>query len=168
MKTLSNMTVKQQVESKINELAFLYDEEPVCYIEQHDDQGSKVREIDGSYCRRCANEMSHKLDEEHGGAVYHQVCEESMPENEGFSHCAECGCLLGAALILSFDAEDDLDEIITQLREAKDFSDITSEMAWRINQFLRQSESYTRFKNKMAYVDRRLITLFKKSGLTEE
>ena len=109
------------------------DPESVCYIEKHDGEGFKVEEIDGDYCHLCATIKAKKLDKEDGGKYYHQVYEETSPENEEFRYCDECGCLLDAALIMTELAEDCVTDIVNDLRNAKSFSDIKGSLAWRID-----------------------------------
>lgn len=136
----------------------------VCYIEKHNGEGFKVEEIDGDYCHACATKKVSELDEEGGGAYYHQVYEESMPEDEQFSHCSECGCPLDAALIVSEFAEDSIQDVADELRGMKTFADINGYLAWRIEQLLgcNEEEACGLFPKQMNYIGRRLTSLYKK------
>lgn len=136
----------------------------VCYIEKHNGEGFKVEEIDGDYCHACATKKASELDEEGGGAYYHQVYEESMPENEQFSHCSECGCLLDAALIVNEFAEDSIQDVADELRNVKTFADINGYLAWRIEQLLgcNEEDACGLFPKQMSYIGRRLTSLYKK------
>jgi len=140
------------------------DPESVCYIEKHDGEGFKVEEIGGDYCHACAEKKAKQLDSEAGGKYYHQVYEESMPENEEFSYCSECGCLLDASLIVNEFAEDDIQNVVEELRTAKAFADIKGYLAWRIGQLLgcNEDKACELFPKQMNYIGRRLSNLYKK------
>ena len=135
----------------------------VCYIEKHNGEGFKVEEIDGDYCHGCATKKAGELDKEDGGAYYHQVYEESMPESEGFKCCSECGCLLDATLIMNEFAEDSVQGVVDDLHDVKAFADIRGGLAWRIEQILSsEEEACTLFPKQMTYIGRRLTNLYKK------
>ena len=136
--------------------------ESVCYIEKHDGEGFKVEEIGGDYCHLCATNKARELDKEDGGKYYHQVYEETSPENEEFRYCEECGCLLDAALIMTDYAEDCMTDIVNDLRNAKSFSDIKGSLAWRIDRVLDdEDEACKLFPKQMKYIGRRLTNLYK-------
>jgi len=137
--------------------------ESVCYIEKHNGEGFKVEEIDGDYCHACATKKAKELDKEAGGAYYHQVYEESMPEDEYFKCCAECGCRLDAALIMNELAEDSVQGVVDDLHDIKAFSDIKGDLAWRIEQILSSEEDTCNlFPKQMTYIGRRMTNLYKK------
>ena len=137
--------------------------ESVCYIEKHDGEGFKVEEIDGDYCHLCATKKAHELDKENGGKYYHQVYQETSPENEEFRYCEECGCLLDAALVMTDYAEDCITDIVNDLRNAKSFSDIKGNLAWRIDRVLdNEDEACELFPKQMNYIGRRLSNLYKR------
>ena len=139
------------------------DPEAVCYIEKHDGEGYKVEEIDGDYCHACATQKAKELDKEAGGKYYHQVYEESSPEDDCFRHCEECGCLLNSALIVSSLNEDDFNYIVDDLKRAKTFDDIKGDLAWKIDQVLSsEDEACELFPKQMKYIGRRLTNLYKK------
>jgi len=165
------MTIKEQMKDAIYKMAWHYDPEAVCYIEQQDNQGYKIQEIDGDYCERCAKEKAARLDKEYGGSLYHKVYEETMPESDSFSYCSECGCLLNASMIISVSCsvEEELDYIVDELHNVKQWDDITGELAWKIKQFFdgfELADDY--FHRQMTYVTRRLSNLYKKSDLYKE
>ena len=139
--------------------------ESVCYIEKHDGNGFMVEEIDGDYCYACAEKKAKQLDSESGGKYHHEVYEESMPENEQFSHCSECGCALNADLIVNEFAEDGIQDVVDELRDVKTFADINGYLAWRICQLLgcNEGDSYRLFPKQMNYIGRRLTNLYKKT-----
>ena len=139
------------------------DPEAVCYIEKHDGEGYKVEEIDGDYCHLCATQKAKQLDKEAGGKYYHQVYEETSPEDDSFRYCEECGCLLNAALIVSSWNEDDFNYIVDELKRAKTFDDIKGDLAWMIDQVLSsEDEACELFPKQMKYIVRRLTNLYKK------
>ena len=138
--------------------------ESVCYIEKHDRKGFMVEEIDGDYCHACAEKKARQLDIEAGGKYHHEVYEESLPENEEFSHCSECGCPLNAALIVNEFAEDSIQDVADELHNVKTFADINGYLAWRIGQLLgcNEEEACGLFPKQMNYIGRRLTSLYKK------
>ena len=137
--------------------------ESVCYIEKHDGEGFKVEEIDGDYCHACATQKAKELDKEDGGKYYHQVYEETSPEDDCFRHCEECGRLLNAALIVSSWNEDDFNYIVDDLKRLKTFDDIKGDLAWKIDQVLSsEDEACELFPKQMQYIGRRLTNLYKK------
>lgn len=159
------MKLSENIRKEIWQIAS--DPESVCYIEKHDGEGFKVEEIDGDYCHLCATEKARELDKEDGGKYYHQVYEETSPESDHFSHCAECGCLLNAALIVSSWNEDDINCIVEDLKQVKSFEDIKGDLAWKIDQVLdSEDEACELFHKQMKYIARRLTNLYKKQDHT--
>jgi hypothetical protein len=138
--------------------------ESVCYIEKHDREGFMVEEIDGDYCHACAEKKAMQLDSEAGGKYHYEVYEESLPENEEFSYCSECGCPLDATLIMSELAEDGIQDVVEELRTTKAFADIKGYLSWRICQLLGWNEkaTYQLFPKQMNYIAGRLNHLYKK------
>lgn len=155
------MKLSEEIRKEIWHVAS--DPEAVCYIEKHDGEGFKVYEIDGDYCHLCATQKAKQLDEEAGGKYYHQVYEETSPEDDSFRYCEECGCLLNAALIVSSWNEDDFNYIVDDLKRAKTFNDIKGDLAWMIDQVLSsEDEACELFPKQMKYIGRRLTNLYKK------
>lgn len=155
------MKLSEEIRKEIWQIAS--DPEAVCYIEKHDGEGFKVEEIDGDYCHACAVQKAKELDKEDGGMYYHQVYEETSPEDDSFRYCEECGCLLNAALIVSSWNEDDFNYIVDNLKEAKTFDDIKGDLAWKIDQVLdSEDEACELFPKQMKYIGRRLTNLYKK------
>lgn len=156
------MKLSEDIRKEIWQMAS--DPESVCYIEKHDGEGFKVKEIDGDYCHLCATIKAKEIDKEDGGAYYHQVYEETSPENEQFSHCSECGCPLNAALIVNEFAEDSIQDVADELRNVKTFADINGYLAWRIEQLLggNEEEACGLFPKQMNYIGRRLTSLYKR------
>lgn len=155
------MKISENIRKEIRRMAS--DPESVCYIETHDGEGFKVEEIGGDYCHLCATMKAKELDKEDGGKYYHQVYEETSPESEEFRRCEECGCLLDAALIMTDYAEDCITDIVYDLRNAKRFSDIKGNLAWRIDRVLdNEDEAFELFPKQMNYICRRLSNLYKK------
>ena len=157
------MKLSEEIRDKIWRMAS--DPEAVCYIEKHDGEGFKVEEIDGDYCHLCATQKAKQLDKEAGGKYYHQVYEETSPEDDSFRYCEECGCLLNAALIVSSWNEDDFNYIVDDLKRAKTFDDIKGDLAWMIDQVLSsEDEACELFPKQMKYIARRLTNLYKKTN----
>ena len=157
------MELSEEIRDKIWRMAS--DPEAVCYIEKHDGEGFKVEEIDGDYCHLCATQKAKQLDKEAGGKYYHQVYEETSPEDDSFRYCEECGCLLNAALIVSSWNEDDFNYIVDDLKRAKTFDDIKGDLAWMIDQVLSsEDEACELFPKQMKYIARRLTNLYKKTN----
>ena len=157
------MKLSEEIRDKIWRMAS--DPEAVCYIEKHDGEGFKVEEIDGDYCHLCATQKAKQLDKEAGGKYYHQVYEETSPEDDSFRYCEECGCLLNAALIVSSWNEDDFNYIVDDLKRAKTFDDINGDLAWMIDQVLSsEDEACELFPKQMKYIARRLTNLYKKTN----
>ena len=157
------MKLSEEIRDKIWRMAS--DPEAVCYIEKHDCEGFKVEEIDGDYCHLCATQKAKQLDKEAGGKYYHQVYEETSPEDDSFRYCEECGCLLNAALIVSSWNEDDFNYIVDDLKRAKTFDDIKGDLAWMIDQVLSsEDEACELFPKQMKYIARRLTNLYKKTN----
>lgn len=155
------MKLSEEIRKEIWRMAS--DPESVCYIEKHDGEGFKVEEIDGDYCHLCATEKAMELDKENDGKYYHQVYEETSPENEEFRYCEECGCLLNAALVMTDYAEDCITDIVNDLRKTKSFSDIKENLAWRIDRVLdNEDEAYKLFPKQMKNIARRLTHLYNK------
>lgn len=155
------MKLSEEIRKEIWHVAS--DQEAVCYIEKHDGEGVKVEEIDGDYCHLCATQKAKQLDKEAGGKYYHQVYEETSPEDDSFRYCEECGCLLNAALIVSSWNEDDFNYIVDDLKRAKTFDDIKGNLAWMIDQVLSsEDEACELFPKQMKYIGRRLTNLYKK------
>ena len=153
-----------EVLDKIRDWYFLHDPEAVCYIEKYDNEGFMVEEIDGDYCDGCAMKKAEQLDKECGGGVYHEVHEESSPENDHLAYCSECGCLLNASLITGEFAEDDINELVEDLHNVKQFDDVQGELAWKIWQFFTDEDEFRKlFPKQMKYISRRLTNLYKKS-----
>lgn len=151
---------------KIIDFYYSHDPEAVYYIEQIDGEGYKVQEIDGDYCYSCAVEKAKELDIVHGGIFVHQVCEESSPEDCYFRTCENCGCLLNSSLIASDYAEDDINDIVDDLKNVKAFEDITPELGWKIAQFtIREDDFKPIFPNQMDYIDCRITKLYRKSEI---
>ena len=139
------MKISEDIRIEIWRLAS--DPVSVCYIEKHDGEGFKVEEIGGDYCHLCATIKAKYLDKEDGGKYYHQVYEETSPESDHFSHCAECGCLLNAAPIVRSWNEDDINCIVEDLKQVKSFEDIKGDLAWKIDQVLdSEAEAARKFK----------------------
>lgn len=158
------MTAHDQMIDALLTGYYRYDPDAVCYIVRYDGEGNKVKEIDGSYCHGCATTKSFELDRECGGMYYHEVCEESSPEDGCFMHCAECGCLLNAALVTQYLDEDDLDWVTEDLKGIKEWDAISGELKWRLYSILCDEETVkTQYPKKIASLTRRLTTLFKKS-----
>ena len=157
------MKLSEEIRDKIWRMASY--PEAVCYIEKHDGEGFKVEEIDGDYCHLCATQKAKQLDKEAGGKYYHQVYEETSPEDDSFRYCEECGCLLNAALIVSSWNEDDFNYIVDDLKRAKTFDDIKGDLAWMIDQVLSsEDEACELFPKQMKYIARRLTNLYKKTN----
>lgn len=155
------MKLSEEIRDEIWRMAS--DPESVCYIEKHDGEGFKVEEIDGDYCHLCATQKAKQLDKEAGGKYYHQVYEETSPEDDNFRYCEECGCLLNAALIVSSWNEDDFNYIVDDMKRAKTFDDIKGDLAWMIDQVLSsEDEACELFPKQMRYIGRRLTNLYKK------
>ena len=155
------MKLSEEIRDKIWRMAS--DPEAVHYIGKYDGEGYKVEEIDGDYCHGCAAEKARELDKEAGGKYYHQVYEETSPEDDRFRYCEECGCLLNAALIVSSWNEDDFNYIVDDLKRAKTFDDIKGDLAWKIDQVLdSEDEACELFPKQMKYIGRRLTNLYKK------
>jgi len=155
------MKLSEEIRTEIWHMAS--DPEAVCYIEKHDGEGFKVEEIDGDYCHACATQKAKELDKKDGGKYYHQVYEETSPEDDSFRYCEECGCLLNAALIVSSWNEDDFNYIVDDLKEVKTFDDIKGDLAWRIDRVLdSEDEACELFPKQMRYIGRRLTNLYKK------
>lgn len=153
-----------EVFDKIQEWYFLYDPDAVCYIEKYDGEGYKIEEIDGDYCHGCAKEKAKELDKKCRGCVYHEVCEESSPENDHLAYCSECGCLLNASLITCELAEDDINDLVEDLHNIKQFDELQGELSWKIWQFFTDEEEFRKlFPKQMKYISRRLTNLYKKS-----
>lgn len=137
--------------------------EAVCYIEKHDGNGFMVEEIDGDFCYACATQKAKELDKEDGGKYYHQVYEESFPEDNYFRCCNECGCLLNSNLLVDDWCSEEIDYIVDDLKKTKTFDDIDESFAWRINQVLcSEEEACEFFPKQMNYISRRLTNLYKK------
>lgn len=163
------MTAHEQMIDALRTRHWQHDPEAVCYIRRMDGEGFQVEEIDGSYCHRCATEKARELDKECGGVYYHEVCEESSPEDDCFMHCAECGCLLDAALITMHLDEDDLDWVIEDLKDVKEWECIPDELAWRLYSILQDEEDVKQqYPKKIGSLTRKLTTMFKKSKLYKE
>lgn len=161
IKRFSYMKLSEEIRKEIWHMAS--DPESVCYIEKHDGEGYKVEEIDGDYCHLCATQKAKELDKEDSGKYYHQVYEETSPEDDCFRNCEECGCLLNAALIVSRWNEDDFNHIVDDLKRAKTFNDIKGDLAWKIDQVLdSEDEACELFPKQMQYIGRRLANLYKK------
>lgn len=156
--------IKEKAFEKIREWYYSYDPEPVYYIQRYDNEDEYDEEIDGDYCERCAEIKAKELDEECNGEYHHEVCEESMPENCYFSHCSECGCLLNADLIVSEFADEELKDVVYDLKGIKTFDEIKGELAWKLHQFLfNEKESKALFPKEMKYISQRITDLYKKT-----
>ena len=159
-------------EQMIDALRILYwhhDPEAVFYINRMDGEGFKVEEVDGDFCPACAREKARELDKECGGKYCHEVCEESAPEDNYFRHCQECGCLLNSALITDNIDEDDIDCVIEDLKDVKEWASITGNLAWRLYSILQDEDTVKQqYPKKTASLTRRLTTLFKKTELYKE
>lgn len=158
------MTLKEKALDLISHWFYYYDPEPVNYIQRYDLHGNYIVEIDGDYCEKCANEKAKKLDIEHKNEYVHEVCVESMPENCYFSYCEECGCLLNADLITSDFAEDDINDLVDDLKtRVKTFEDLEGKYAWKIWQFFCSEHNFKKlFPKQMSYISRRITNLYKK------
>ena len=160
------MTDTEKALEKISDFYYSHDPEAVHYIEQIDGEGYKVQEIDGSYCHSCAIEKAKALDIEHDGKFVHQVYEESSPEDCYFRTCENCGCLLNSSLIASDLAEDDINDIVDELKKAKSFEDITPELGWKMAQFTINEDDFKPiFPKQMGYIVRKLANLYKKNEI---
>lgn len=161
------MNIKEQMIEALREMYYGHDPKPVCYIDKTDNQGYHIEEIDGDWCYGCAIRKANELDIEGGGSHYHEVHVESMPENDHFSYCQDCGCLLDASLVIGYGMEDDLDCIIENMKTIKRWEDITDEMGWKLYNIIGEEESRELFPKKIAILTRKLTNLFKKAGLLE-
>ena len=159
-----NVKHEQMIES-IRKMYYNYDPEEVCYINKMDGEGYKIEEIDGDYCHACATSKAKELDEECGGSCYHEVCVETMPENDHIAYCSDCGCMLNASLIVCELAEDDLDDCIEDVKKAEKWEDIAEELGWRLYCFFGEEETAKElFPKKMATLSRRLTLLFNRKN----
>lgn len=156
--------IKEKAIEKIREWYYSYDPEPVNYIQKYDNEDEYIEEIDGDYCEHCAEIKAKELDEECNGEFHHVVCEESMPENCHLSTCSECGCLLNAELITSDFADEDLKDVVYDLKGIKTFDELQGEFAWRLFQFLYNEKEYKKiFPKEMRYVSTKITDLYKKT-----
>lgn len=160
---MSRPQYKKEAFDKLSEWYYSYDPEAVCYIQRYDEDDEYVGELDGDFCEGCAERKAKELDDECHGKYIHRVCTESSPENCYFSYCQECGCLLNAALYSTDLAEDDIDELVEDLRKIKAFDELKGELSWKIWQFFYDEQKFKKwFPKQMNYLSRRIIILYKK------